>query len=633
MIFRAFYIINQKLDQAEIFVAAARGMLDLQTITLDYLEEPHVGLGRLWLEKNQAVRGLLGEVKIHTVEEEVVFENVIGALSDAQAIFSDLSLRQEKLEVQPEANQESEEDKCKEELRNKIKIVSQDILRLGAVNHSSASTLFKRYIFLIGAPFFLLVIIVLGILCWVAERIMKPLKRFEDDISTITQGHFEHRVTFATEDEFGRLARAFEKMMLKIRESRQKISDQVGDQTKELLRHKRELEEQQKAILNILEDAEEEKNKVKHEKIRTDSLLGSIGDGIIATDQDGRVMLVNKSAQDILGYKEKEMQNKSVVDVLQMVDEEGKPIPLTKRPMVLALSTGKKTGVPFGETYYYLRKDGSRFPSGITVAPYVWEEKIIGTIQVFRDITIEKDVDRAKTEFVSLASHQLRTPLSAIKWFSEMLLAGDVGELTKKQKDYLTEVYEGNQRMIDLVNSLLNVSRIELGTFAVEPEPTKLTDITESILKEEFFSIRKKKLKVTVDYDPQLPIMNVDPKLTRIIFQNLLSNAIKYTPEKGKVKLTITKRKEDILIKVADTGCGIPQKDQRKIFSKMFRADNVKEQDTTGSGLGLYIVKAIIEISEGKIWFKSKENKGTTFYVALPLAGMTKKEGTRALTE
>jgi len=195
-----------------------------------------------------------------------------------------------------------------------------------------------------------------------------------------------------------------------------------------------------------------------------------------------------------------------------------------------------------------------------------------------------------------------------------------------------------------LVNALLNVSRMELGTFVVEPVPTDVVLLARNVVAEQKPQIEAKKLKLSAKYAKDLPLFNADLKLLRMVFQNLLSNAVKYTPDKGKVGFDIwaTKKgeevegkkiKEDsIAIMVSDTGYGIPEAQQDKIFTKLFRADNVREKDTDGTGLGLYIVKAIVGHSGGEIWFTSQENKGTTFYVTLPLTGMKKKEGTKSFT-
>lgn len=185
--------------------------------------------------------------------------------------------------------------------------------------------------------------------------------------------------------------------------------------------------------------------------------------------------------------------------------------------------------------------------------------------------------------------------------------------------------------MVELVNALLNVSRLELGTFVVEPEPTDIVEVAKACAKEFKLQISEKKLVLQEKYDPDIPSISADPKLLNIVFGNLLSNAVKYNPDGGSIKLSISKANGRLSIVVADTGYGIPKNQQDKIFSKLFRADNVREKDTEGTGLGLYIVKSIIDHSGGKIWFESKENKGTTFYVTLPLAGMKKKEGTKAL--
>ncbi len=393
---------------------------------------------------------------------------------------------------------------------------------------------------------------------------------------------------------------------------------------------RKDAEEQVRKVLN---DLQEKSYVLAQEKSKDEALLAGIGDGIISTDQDGVVNIINRSAVDMLGYSEKDVMGKSFIDTVKIVDSKDNEISMTEHPLVLALSNVEKTTTPIGKTNYFKRHDGTKFAAGITASPFVLNGRIVGVILVFRDVSREKEVDMAKTEFVSLASHQLRTPLSTINWYAEMLLAGDAGKITGEQKEYVSEIYKGNQRMVELVNALLNVSRIELGTFSVEPEDTDLKELAESVFDELKPQLLTKKMKVTKKYDEKLKHLFVDKKLIRIVFQNLLTNALKYTPEKGKIDLNIQKRKSDILVSVTDTGAGIPKKDQQNIFQKLFRSDNVKALDTNGTGLGLYIVRSIVEQSaKGKIWFESEEGKGTTFYVSLPLTGMKAKEGTRALT-
>lgn len=393
---------------------------------------------------------------------------------------------------------------------------------------------------------------------------------------------------------------------------------------------RKEAEDQVRKVLN---DMQEQAQMLIIAKAKDEAVLAGIGDGIVTTNQDGVITLINDSALKILGYSRAEVLNKPAIEVFHMSYETGAEVPLNKRPIVLALTTGERSTVPLGSTYYYKRGNGSRFPVGITVTPFLLNGKIVGTIEVFRDITIEKDVDKAKTEFVSLASHQLRTPLTSIGWYAEMLLAGDAGKINEQQKDYLDEIYKGNKRMVELVNSLLNVSRIELGTFSVEPVLSDLKEIADSVISELKPIISEKKMKVQAIYGEGLDKISLDAKLIRIVYQNLFTNALKYTPDGGSITLEIKVKDQTILSSVADTGYGIPQNQQGEIFQKLFRADNVKIKDTGGTGLGLYIVRSIIEQScGGKIWFESVENKGTTFFFTIPKGGMEAKKGSRPIS-
>jgi signal transduction histidine kinase len=213
-----------------------------------------------------------------------------------------------------------------------------------------------------------------------------------------------------------------------------------------------------------------------------------------------------------------------------------------------------------------------------------------------------------------------------------MLLAGDAGKLKKEQQHYVKEIFDGNQRMIDLVNALLNVSRIELGTFAINPEQVDVVEIAKSMVHELESQIKAKKLEVVEEYAPDLPQILADKKITRILIQNLLTNSVKYTPESGRIMISLSKDEKNYIIKVADNGYGIPDADKPKIFDKLYRAENVREKETDGTGLGLYLVKQIVEQAGGKVWFESEVDKGTTFYINIPLTGMVKKEGTKQLS-
>lgn len=240
-----------------------------------------------------------------------------------------------------------------------------------------------------------------------------------------------------------------------------------------------------------------------------------------------------------------------------------------------------------------------------------------GLASIF-DVTEQKRLDQAKTEFVSLASHQLRTPLATIRWYTEMLLSGDVGDMTPKQKEYVENLFSVDKEMIGLVDALLNVSRIEMGTLPVEQKDTNVEELTESILLELGPQIAEKKIKIEKNYHSSLTNIQSDPKLLRIVIQNLISNAVKYTPDDGSITITLEESGREKKIIVSDTGFGIPKDAQERIFTKLFRADNVRKlSESQGTGLGLYLVKSIVETLGGTIRFVSEENKGSTFTITL----------------
>ena len=402
---------------------------------------------------------------------------------------------------------------------------------------------------------------------------------------------------------------------------------EAKDSLKRLARTKR-------AMMNILEDVEEEKNKSVHllQEMRKFKLaVENSSDMVVISDAKAMTLYVNSATEKISGYSSEE-----AVGVQCGALWGGHMDDAFYKDMWKTLNSKK---VWCGEIRNK-RKNGEFYDAFVTISPILNDKKeVIFFVDITRDITREKEIDRAKTEFVSLASHQLRTPLSSINWYTEMLMDGDAGALNDDQKDYLQQIYTGNQRMVDLVNALLNVSRIELGTFAITPETVDVATLAREALTDSKIQAKERSVTVKSSIARSIPRIQADSKLLRIIFDNLLSNAVKYTPEKGTVSLTLEtkpshskKEKGRIVLTVKDTGMGIPKKQQDKIFTKLFRADNVVQTDTQGTGLGLYIIKSILDHTGGKISFKSVENKGTTFVVELPLSGMKEKKGTRELS-
>lgn len=429
------------------------------------------------------------------------------------------------------------------------------------------------------------------------SEIIKGITNFGHDLST--------RLPIKVEDEFGIISRTFNSMASELQELYAGLEDKVREKTKSL---------------------EKKINEIEEKKAKEEALLTSIGEGMIATNKKGVIIIGNSRFEALLKLPLGKIINKKTLDIYSLLDEKEKPIALEQRPEMITLSQAKK----ISGSFICERADSTRVPIMITAAPVIFKNRVIGSIIVFRDISKEKEIDKAKSEFVSLASHQLLTPLANIRWYTEML--SEENSYTKeKQKKYFSKIEHSSQKMVELVQSLLNVSRIEMGTFSIETKPTNVIETALSVLDELAYKIKEKRIKLSKEFNKGLENFNSDPKMLRIIFQNLLSNAVKYTREGGKINISVSKDEKNMLIQVSNNGYGIPQNQKDKIFTKLFRADNVREEETEGTGLGLYIIKSIISNSGGKIWFDSIENKNTDFYVEYSLSGMKDIKGNKKL--
>lgn len=481
-----------------------------------------------------------------------------------------------------------------------------------------------------------------------ASRITAPLQELAKEAERLGRGDKVRILPVSSNDEIGTLRQAFNTMSRRVEEARETLEQNIAEKTKALSdslvrteAQNLELENAKRASVNILEDVEEEKHKTEslaRELEKFKLAVDSASDHVVITDAQGIVLYANAAVEQITGYSQQEVVGKKAGgrDLWggQMDDafynEMWKTIAVEK-----SVFAGEVTN---------RRKSGEQYVALASISPVIGKSgEVDFYVGIERDITKEKQIDKAKSEFVSLASHQLRTPLSSINWYTEMLLAGDAGKISKKQKKYLEEIYTGNHRMTELVSALLNVSRIDLGTFMVEPKPIDVSEVLESVIGEQAFKIKEKKQRLTTTIGKRMPKMNVDSKLLRIVFQNLLSNAVKYTPEKGVIDVALNLCKQgktidrcelgedSLCFTVQDTGYGIPKEQQKKIFTKLFRADNVREMETDGTGLGLYIVKSIVEHAHGSVWFTSEKDKGSTFYVVLPKTGMLPRNGDKAI--
>jgi signal transduction histidine kinase len=231
------------------------------------------------------------------------------------------------------------------------------------------------------------------------------------------------------------------------------------------------------------------------------------------------------------------------------------------------------------------------------------------------------DLKRTKiAEIVSIVSHQFKTPLSVIKGYLEVLISGDCGEINDFQREYLSDALENVQRMSCLVEDLLDVSRIEEKQFKIKLKAVALEKITEQVLEDLSKWIKANNCEVSFKKPKSLPRVLTDPDKIQQVVQNLVANAVVYKTGRGKVEITLERSGKEVLFACKDNGVGIPKRDFNRVFSKFYRSEDSIELNPSGSGLGLYINKAIIELSKGKIWFSKNKKAGVTFIFSLPVA-------------
>lgn len=230
------------------------------------------------------------------------------------------------------------------------------------------------------------------------------------------------------------------------------------------------------------------------------------------------------------------------------------------------------------------------------------------------------EVNRIKSEFISIVSHQLRAPISNLKWALEFLLSGRLGKIENSHMEYLKILEENSNRMAELVKDLLIVSQIESERLSLKKEKFSLSDLTSEIIKEFSPLANKNNVKINFSFEKNLPLVFADKYQIRQVVENLLDNAIKYADrKKGLVEIKIENKDKNVYFEIRDNGIGIPKEEQKFVFQKFFRAQNIKKYQTLGTGLGLYISKVLAERSGGKIGFKSQEGKGSTFWFLLPI--------------
>lgn len=438
-------------------------------------------------------------------------------------------------------------------------------------------------------------LIVVVVLLLFEYLVLRRLFWLGKSVETVGRGgDMQASVFLPGTDEFAVLAQRINAMLTELRKFQHKITE-----------HAKKLEQ-----ANV---------RIEEEKERAESILHfleSIHEAVYATDTERKIIFVNPAAASLIGKTREQILNTHTSEHFFFEISHGDSA--EKKSFIEYVLKHKKP-LTFPEHSFVVSPE-KRTPVAGTAAPITDEQgQVAGVIVVFQDITTRHELDQMKDSFLSVAAHQLRTPLGSMRWSMELLLNGDLGKIPKAAKEAVQQIYDNSQRMIVLVSDLLNVARMDQNKGNEEQQPADIGIIWDAVVKSMRPEAEKRGVTLTLEKEQTtFPAIMVPPKHFYEAFENLISNGIKYNREHGSVNVVMREEKDGIAITVTDTGIGIPQDAQSKIFSKFFRAQNAVLKETEGSGLGLSVVKSYLEEAGASIRFESQEGVGTTFFIHVP---------------
>jgi PAS domain S-box-containing protein len=406
-----------------------------------------------------------------------------------------------------------------------------------------------------------------------ARSISRPIGELKDAALKIGQGELATRITVSSKDEIGVLAGAFNQMAADLSRALEAL---------------RESESHSRLIIETAHDA------------------------FIAIDVDGVIIDWNRQAENLFGWSREEAAGRRFDDTIVAPQAHQDQVEGSEH----FLSTGEGLVLDQRLEMTAKHRQGHQFPVELTVWP-------IQLGQTYRfnafihDISERKQAEQMKSDFVSFVTHQLRTPLAGIKWLLE--LASEENALPEEPLSYIQDARESADRLIKLVNDLLDISRLERGKFTIAPEEVNLGELTHSVLSEVNLLMQQKGHQLRCLLCDEAPAVLADRQLIRQVVLNLVSNAIKYTPPGGEISVHLCQIGGTVQWSIADSGIGVPKQAQSRLFEKFYRAENGLTVETEGTGLGLYLVRLILGQFGGRVWCESEEGKGATFLFTLPL--------------
>ena len=365
---------------------------------------------------------------------------------------------------------------------------------------------------------------------------------------------------------------------------------------------------------------------------RSEIVINAIGDGVIAIDTQGIIQLINPAAQEILGWGKQDALMLNYKSILQLTDLNNNPLDPLDDPIQQVLNTNQQIR---SKTLILITKSGKKITTSLVVSPI--GDMGSGIITVFRDMTKEKAEEREQAEFISTASHEMRTPVASIEGYLGLALNPNTAQIDAKARDFIMKAHEAAQHLGRLFQDLLDVSKSEDGRMTSLPKVVDIIPFAETITQGLQEKAREKGLTLTFipttnrSQKTITPVyfVNQDNDHIREVLDNLIENAIKYTPA-GEVSVDVTGSDDKVVISIKDSGLGIPNEDVPHLFQKFYRVDNADRQQIGGTGLGLYLSRRLAEAMQGRLWVESVHGKGSTFFMELPRISSQEAEDLRA---
>lgn len=366
---------------------------------------------------------------------------------------------------------------------------------------------------------------------------------------------------------------------------------------------------------------------LSNEKNKSEIILSAIADGVILVDGEGIVQAINPAASQITGWSSKEAVGLDHRSVLPLVDSEGRSYTDQQYPFAQIMQSHELVK---DDNASLKTKDKKTLMLSLVVTPLKDDkDRFIGAVGVFRDVTAKRNEEKQRAEFISTASHEMRTPVAAIEGYLALALNDKVSQIDAKARNYLEKAHSSTQALGKLFQDLLTSAKAEDGRLVSHPVVVEMGNYMEQLVDSLRFAAEKKSLLVdfAIGTDATttagskvikpLYYTHVDPDRMREVITNLFDNAVKYT-ETGKITLGLTGNQGVVQVSIRDTGPGIPDSDLPHLFQKFYRVDNSTTRTIGGTGLGLFICRKIVELYSGRIWAESELGKGSTFYINLP---------------